>query len=366
MKWNWQQKEWPHFKYNKALLDELELDFTHKSGVFLGTFKHIDSNEKLDLSINLICDEALKTSAIEGEYLNRDSLHSSISKNFGLKADKKKSSLAEEGISELMVDLYQNYSKPLSSQTLKQWYSMIISGRKDLDNIKSYRTHESPMQVVSGPIHNPKVHFEAPPSQNMIKEMNRFIDWFNKSQPKAKEPLPTLIRAGIAHLYFVSIHPFEDGNGRIARALAEKSLSQCLGQPTLIALSIAIEKQKKKYYDALDYSNKSLEITDWLKYFSETILEAQNYSQKMVEFLIKKAKFYEKNKTVLNPRQEKVITRIFQEGIEGFKGGLSAENYISITKTSRATATRDLQDLVDKKILDKKGQLKGTRYDLKM
>lgn len=306
----------------------------------------------------MICDEALKTSEIEGEYLNRDSLRSSICKNFGLKVDKRKIPLAEQGIAELMVDLYKNFAKPLSHKILWSWNAKIVNVPE------TYSTSSDPMQVVSGPVHNPKVHFEAPPSRSMTKEMNSFVEWFNSSHPNGDKPLPALTRAGIAHLYFVCIHPFEDGNGRIARALAERSLFQHLGYASLIALSIVIEQQRKKYYDMLQSSNENLEITNWLQYFAETILNAQNYSLELVEFLIKKAKFYKRHSEKLNHRQEKVIGRIFQEGIDGFKGGLSAENYISITKTSRATATRDLQDLVDKSILVKQGRLKSTRYYL--
>lgn len=357
MNWNWQKNEWPNFKYDENTVKKYESTFLYNSGVFLGTLKHIIGEEKKLLSVEIISEEAFKTSEIEGEILNRDSLRSSIRKNFGLETDRRKISPKEQGIAEMMLDLYQNFAKSLNHKTLFKWNLLIIG-----DN--NYRTSKEPMQIVSGSVYNPKVHFEAPPSDRLHKEMNAFIEWFNTTNPKGKLPLSPLIRAGVAHLYFVCIHPFEDGNGRIARALAEKSLSQYLGQSSLISLSKIIEKQRKKYYSALDASNKDLEITDWLEYFSQTILEAQNYSQSMIEFLIKKAKFYAKHKALLNPRQEKVLARIFQEGIEGFKGGLSAENYLSITSTSRATATRDLQDLVDKKILNKKGQLKGTRYYL--
>ena len=353
------KKEWPNFKYAGNLLKKYESTFLYNSGVFLGTLKHIITKEKKLLSIEIICEEALKTSKIEGEILNRDSLQSSIRKNFGLKTDRRKIPPAEQGIAEMMIDLYQNYAKPLNHKTLLKWNSLITNG-------KNYRTSEEPMQIVSGSIYNPRVHFEAPPFDKLHHEMNAFIEWFNITNPKGKVPLSPLVRAGIAHLYFVCIHPFEDGNGRIARALAEKSLSQSLGQPSLISLSKIIEKQRKKYYSALDASNKELEITNWLDYFSQTILEAQNYSQKMIEFLIKKARFYEKYKPLLNSRQEKVIARIFQEGFGEFKGGLSAENYLSITGTSRATATRDLQDLAEKNILSQKGQLKSTRYYLNL
>ncbi len=359
MSWNWQKKEWPNFKYNEDILQKYESVFLYNSGIFLGTLKHIIGEEKKLVSVEIICEEAFKTSAIEGEILNRDSLHSSILRNFGLKTDNRKISPAEQGIVKMMLDLYHNFTKPLSHKALCNWNSMIT-------NDSNYRSSKEPMQVVSGSVYNPKIHFEAPPSDRLHKEMNIFIEWFNTSNPKGKTPLLPLMRAGVAHLYFVCIHPFEDGNGRVARALAEKSLSQCIGQPSLISLSKIIEKQKKNYYSALDASNKDLEITGWLEYFSKTVLEAQNYSQSMIEFLVKKAKFYEKNTALLNSRQEKVIARIFQEGHEGFKGGLSAENYLSITSTSRATATRDLQNLVDKKILNKKGQLKSTRYYLNL
>jgi Fic family protein len=210
------------------------------------------------------------------------------------------------------------------------------------------------------------VHFQAPPSDRIPDEMKQFITWFNDTVPGGKGPLPALTRAGIGHLYFESIHPFEDGNGRIGRALAEKSLSQSLGQPSLIALAYTIERKRKDYYAALERNNKDNEVTDWLTYFAETILEAQTNTLKRVDFYIAKAKFYERLREQLNGRQEKVIARMFREGIDGFKGGLSAENYIRITQASRATATRDLQDLVVKGALTKTGQLRHTRYHLNL
>jgi Fic family protein len=175
-----------------------------------------------------------------------------------------------------------------------------------------------------------------------------------------------LTRAGLVHLYFVSVHPFEDGNGRIARALAKKSLAQNLGQPSLIALSYTIERSRKAYYDALERNNKELEITDWLNYFAETVIEAQRNTIKRVDFYVAKARFYDRLRGKLNARQEKVIARMFREGIDGFQGGLSAENYIAIAKTSRATATRDLQDLVAVGALIRTGELRHTRYYLNM
>jgi Fic family protein len=246
------------------------------------------------------------------------------------------------------------------------WHSMLLSGDRSIRVIGGYRTHADAMQVVSGPLHKRSVHFEAPPSSRVPDEMERFIAWFTDTAPRGKTPLPPLTRAGIAHLYFVSIHPFEDGNGRIGRAIAEKSLAQYLGQPSLIALAYTIERKRKDYYASLERNNKETEITNWLEYFANTVLEAQNNTIKRVDFYVGKAKFYEKHRGVFNERQEKVIARIFREGIDGFQGGLSAENYISITGTSRATATRDLQDLIEKSALTKTGELRHTRYHLKL
>jgi len=357
--WNWQRKDWPNFKYDKRQLEELEAKFILNSGIFLGTLKHIDEEEKENLKIELICQEAYKTSEIEGEILNRESLQSSIRQNFGLKiTNNKKATTAEIGIAELMVDLYTSFDKALSHKLLYEWNSLVLYGKKNL--ITKYRQDDEAMQIVSGPIHKPKIHFEAPPMDCLKEEMTSFIKWFNESN------LTPLIRAGITHLYFVSIHPFEDGNGRIARALAEKSLSQSLGQASLISLSLMLEKYRKKYYAALDDSNKDLEITDWLVFFAKAVIDGLRHSQDLIEFLIKKSKFYERHRELMNTREAKVIARIFKEGIDGFAGGLSAENYISITQTSRATATRDLQDLVDKGILKRKGQLKNTRYYLNL
>jgi Fic family protein len=364
MKWNWQQKDWPKFTYKKENLEKLENDFLYASGLMFGVYKHLKAQDQKNLIVEIISSEALKTSEIEGEILNHNSIQSSIRRNFGFASERNKSSAAEQGISDLMIDLYQNFSGKLTHKTLFLWNKMLISGRGDLKNIGKYRAHEEPIQIVSGRLDKPKIHFEAPPSKVVKKEIDEFIFWFNDSGVSGENPLPPLTRAAIAHLYFVSIHPFEDGNGRIARSLAIKALSQSINQPLLTSFSTIIQDHKKKYYDALEVSNKGNEITKWLIYFAQTFLESQKYTQKLIEFLINKTKFYDALRAQLNQRQEKVLNRIFKKGLNGFDGGLSAQNYISIAKTSKATATRDLQDLLEKKALIKKGDLKGTRYYL--
>ena len=364
MTWNWQQAGWPTFSYDPAALEPLERQFLLHSGEFFGVFKHVGPDERDSLKIELISDEAVKTSEIEGEVLDRDSVQSSLRHQLGLGPADRLVPPAERGIAEMMVNLYTAFAEPLTHATMFAWHRMLMSGERQIQVVGGYRTHADPMRVVSGSIHDPKVHFEAPPSSTMNDEMDAFIRWFNQTAPDGETPLPPLTRAGLAHLHFVSIHPFEDGNGRIARALAEKSLAQDLRQPSLIALAYTIEQARKAYYAALERNNKDLEITDWLVYFGQTVIEAQRNTIKRVDFYVAKAKFYEKHRGTLNERQEKVIARIFREGIDGFKGGLSAENYIGIAKTSRATATRDLQELVALGALARTGELRHTRYHL--
>jgi len=364
MRWNWQEPDWPEFTYAAAALEPLERQFLLHSGEFIGAFKHVGANDRELLEIELIGDEALKTSAIEGEILDRASMQSSLRQQFGLATEQRRVPPAERGMAEMMVDLYRLFADPLTYKTMFAWHAMVMSGHRDIQVVGGYRTHAEPMQVISGGIDNPKVHFEAPPSSRMKREMDAFVTWFNATAPNGMRPLPALTRAGIAHLHFVSIHPFEDGNGRIGRALAEKSLAQNLGRPTLIALAYTIERSRKAYYAALERNNKHNEITDWLTYFAETILQARRNTIARVDFHVAKAKLYERLRGQLNERQEKAITRMFREGIDGFKGGLSAENYIGITQASRATATRDLQDLVAKGALTRTGELRHTRYHL--
>ena len=366
MVWNWQHPDWPHFSYEAPALGGYDNRLLLGAGLLFGAFKHLDEEEKSQLTVELISNEALKTSEIEGEYLDCDSLQSSIRRQFGLVTDNRKIPPAEQGISQVMVDLYQTFQSPLSHAILYDWHTMLTNGRLDLIDIGRYRSHQAPMQIVSGPIHSPRIHFEAPPSEQVMTEMDRFIVWFNDTAPEGQSPLPALVRAGIAHLYFESIHPFEDGNGRLGRAIAEKALAQGLGQPTLIAIAHTIEKNKTAYYAALEQANKANEITQWLVYFAETVLSAQSYTQIRLEFLIRKAKLHDRLRGQLNARQEKALARMFREGPEGFKGGLNAEKYLRITGTTRPTATRDLQDLVMKGALTRSGERKQTRYYLNL
>ena len=366
-KWNWQQNDWPHFTYEAKPLELLEEQLFSGSGLLLGFVKHLSRDDENTLKVDIISREALKTSEIEGEHLDRESVQSSIQQHFGLKTTSKKIPPAERGMAEMMVDLFKDFPDPLTHSLLYKWHEMIMGGRTDLRSKGAYRKGPDPMQVTTRSLYNPKIYFVAPPFAQVHLEMKRFKEWFNNSSPKGREALPPLIRAGIAHHYFISIHPFEDGNGRIGRAIVEKALAQCLGQPSLIALSTFIEENKKDYYSAIDRNNKKNDIMSWLIYFGNAVLGAQKYSQQWVEFLIMKTRLFDRLKNQLNTRQKKVLLRIFEEGPKGFEGGLSAGNYTSITKSPTAiTTTRDLSDLVRKGALIRKGERRYARYFLNL
>jgi len=362
MDWNWTLAGWPHFRYDAAVLTELEQRFLMASGEVLGVVRHVSDDEREGLRIELLGDEAVKTSAIEGEILDRASVQSSLRRQFGLTADQRRATLQERGIAELMTDVYRRYAEPLTHDMLYSWHAMVMAGNRNIHTIGAYRTHADAMQIVSGRLDAPMVHFEAPPSKRVAREMRAYIAWFNASASAEKTTLPALTRAGLGHLYFESIHPFEDGNGRIGRALAEKSLAQHIGQPSLIALAATIEANRKTYYEQLARHQRTLDVTDWLVYFAQTVLAAQQTTLEQVAFYIAKAQFYARFRDAFNVRQQKIIARLFAAGPQGFEGGLSAENYIALTRSSRATATRDLHDLVVKGALTRTGERRHTRY----
>lgn len=364
MTWNWQQPDWPDFSWIKARFIKAEALFLVESGEFAGMFKHLGREDHDLVTVEAMSTEAVTTSEIEGETLNRDSVQSSIRRQLGLSTDRRKAGPAEQAIAEVMVDLYRTFDEPLSADTLFKWYRLLMSGRTDIGDPGHYRTHTEPMQVVSGAIHAPKIHFEAPPSADVPGEMSRFVDWFQRTAPGGSEPLPSLTRAAIAHLYFVSIHPFEDGNGRIGRAIAEKALAQTIGRPTLAALAATILAKRKGYYDALEANNKFNEITEWIAWFAATAIEAQRRAIASVDFLIDKTRLLDRINPVINERQRKALLRMLQEGPEGFKGGLTAGKYTSITGASPATATRDLADLVTKSALVRAGERRHAYYAL--
>ena len=361
MRYNWQQKDWPNFQYKTDTIEDNLFDFAQRTGRISGVLDGFSESEQSEAMINLMVSEAIKTSEIEGEYLSRMDVMSSIRRNLGLSPELPVSKDKRvEGITELMLAIRKHFKVQLTEKIIFDWHRMLMKGSKGVQ-VGQLRSHEEPMQIVSGTIGREVVHFEAPPSSRIPSEMNRFVAWFNKSQQLIKKPI---IRSAIAHLYFETIHPFEDGNGRIGRAVAEKALSQSIGRPVLFSLSKTIVSNKNKYYDALKSAQRSNEITEWINYFVQTVSDAQIDAEQEIEFTLKKTKFFDNHKDALNERQQKVVRRMLEEGHRGFEGGMNARKYVSIATTSKATATRDLQDLVQKGIFKPIGGGRSTRYEI--
>ena len=344
---NWQHKDWPDFKFELTNLEKYLFLFYERVGHVSGILKAIPDDMQTETLLEIMVAEAVKTSEIEGEFMSREDVMSSIKKNLGLVTQTESKDIRTEGISSLMIDVRNSLRNPLTEQSLFDWHIMLLSHVKGVE-IGKWRTHPEPMQVVSGAMGKEKVHFEAPPSHSVPEEMKIFIRWFNDTAPGgSKEIKSAPVRSAISHLYFESIHPFEDGNGRIGRAIAEKALSQGIGRPVMLSLSKTIESNKKKYYLELEKAQYSMEINSWLKYFVEMILEAQIDSENQIDFTLKKVKFFDRFRNLLNDRQITVIKRMLEEGPKGFTGGMNAKKYGSLCKVSKATATRDLQYLLE-------------------
>lgn len=369
MKYNWQLNDWTDFQYNISEVNELAYDCLKNISLLAGNITALPEDLKQETIIHFMVSEAVKTSAIEGEVVSKEDVLSSIRNHFGLNRKPRivKNKNAE-GISKVMIDVYQTFKEPLSKKKLNEWHLMLFQEQVGSSkmNIGKYRTHKELMQVVSGAVGKEKIHFTAPPSKNIEIEMKKFIQWFNQTAPGREYEIKAApIRSAIAHLYFESIHPYEDGNGRIGRAISEKALAQSLGHPVLISLSQEIEANKKGYYINLERAQKSNEITNWIKYFLEMINASVVRTRSQLTFILEKSRYFNKFKNRLNQRQIKVISRMLEEGPEGFKGGITARKYVAITKCSKATATRDLTELLTMKAIKRlSGKGRNVSYEL--
>lgn len=364
MRYNWQQTDWPDFRYDPAAIERALFLLSEKTGLVSGLLKGLPEDLRGDAVIDIMVTEAVKTSEIEGEYISREDVKSSIRNQMGLNpAFEPVRDRRANGAAELMLSVRESFSEPLGEEMLFSWHAMLFKGTNFV-TVGGWRTHKDPMQVVSGRPDKPNVHFEAPPSARVPEEMRRYIGWFNDTAPGERQEIRhALIRSAIAHLYFESIHPFEDGNGRIGRALSEKALAQKSG-PLPISLSKTIESNKKAYYAALENAQKSNEITDWLVYFSDMVLSAYEDSKRLMIFTLQKARLFDRFRDRLEERQLRVLKRMLQDGPKSFEGGMSAKKYVSITGVSKATATRDLQYLSQIGVLIPLGTGRATRYEV--
>lgn len=365
MQYNWQQKDWPIFKYDLANLETPLYQFAARQGHISGLLKALPEGIQQQSLIDMMVAEALKTFEIEGEYLSREDVLSSIRNNLVLnRIPEKIKDKRSEGVAQLMINVKETFAQNLNEEILFHWHQMMMEPYRNI-NKGQWRKGEAPMQIISGQAGKEIIHFEAPPSTLIPVEMKGFINWFNHTAPQGEQAIfHAPVRSAITHVYFESIHPFEDGNGRMGRALSEKALSQGLGRPILLSLSQAIEHKRQAYYDALKIAQRSNDITNWIFYFLQTILEAQKQAELQLNFTLYKARFFDRFKPALNARQEKALKKMFEAGPGGFKGGMSAKKYMSITKTSKSTATRDLVNLEKMGAILTIGLGRATKYEL--
>ena len=362
----WQKKKWPNFTYDaERLIVPISLA-RQAQGQVIAKAEFIG----IDHQSNFIVEEAFTTSAIEGEQLNKADIRSSVARRLGLPtAGLPRPKRHIDGLVEAMMDATTNHDQPLTQKRLFSWHAGLFpSGYSGIDKIEAgrWRKGSEPMRVISGPIGEEKIHYEAPPSKNIAKEMKSFLKWWKS--PKTQ--VDGILRSGIAHFWFITIHPFDDGNGRIARTITDMALAQDekTGQ-RLYSLSSQILKDREQYYEVLEKSQKgNCDLTIWLQWYLELYKRALDASQISIDLTLKIAKFWQKKSLLLlNSRQHKVINKLLEAGPSGFEGGLTNRKYVSMTKVSRETAKRDLSDLEKKGVIKRrKGKGRSLSYALNL
>ncbi len=350
-KWIWQHKDYPNFKYDKNILEPILLDIKYYQGLLDGVYKTINDDELSVAKLEILTTEIIDTAAIEGEILNRNSVRSSISKKLGIDVDiKDNSNEQSDGLVDILLDATMNYDKIFTLERLFGWHNALFpSGYNFITkiNIAQFRGAED-MQIVSGSIGKEKVHYIAPPRSNLDHEMELFLKWINNNDDLS------IIKAGITHLWFVVIHPMDDGNGRITRALTDMLLSREAKQTyKMYSISQSILNDKKGYYTALEKASQyNMDITKWLEWFLNTLLKYLKNAKDNIGIVLKKTVFWDTHKqTILNERQVKVLNKLLDIGADNFEGGINTRKYAAITKTSKPTASRELKDLVEKRCL---------------
>ncbi len=363
--YSWQNSDWPNYEFQTTKHQPILLRYSEQSGrlAAISELLHAQGIDQAD--IESLVDEAVNTSLIENELLARDDVRSSIKHFMGLKPEIKNRDQRADGIVAALMDLREDVASPISHGRIKKWHAQVMYGNDSLFQGASvtgeYRVHAEPMQIVSGPLGRQTVHYEAPPAHQVHEDMSRFITWYNEAGE-----LPAPIRAAVAHLWFETIHPFDDGNGRVGRAIAEYALAQGMGNMPPMSLSLALEKNKDQYYPQLHEASMgdSLNIDKYVAWFIGQCTQAQVYAQARFDMVIVKAEFWRSNTAIVKDKaQSKVLNRFFDAGINGFVNGLSAQKYAAIAGCSRATATRHLAELIHNGALVRlEGGGRSTRY----
>jgi len=364
MPYIYENPDWPAFTWDSEALAGPLAAVRHKQGKHLGKMEALGFDLRTEANLTALTDEVVKSSAIEGEHLNTDEVRSSIARKLGLDvAGLPKPGREVDGVVEMMLDATRNFDQPLTVERLFGWHAALFpTGRSGMFRITvgGWRTGEAgPMQVVSGPIGKERVHYQAPDAKRVPDEMAQFLEWFESQS--SSDPV---LKAGVAHFWFVTIHPFDDGNGRIARAIADMALAQADGtKERFYSMSAGIEAQRKAYYLQLESSQKgSLDITTWLAWFLDCLDQTLEQADRSLGAVLYKAKLWQKiNLAPVNDRQRNVINRM----LDDFKGYLTTSKYAKLAKCSNDTALRDIHELLERGIIVKNpGGGRSTSYRL--
>ncbi|QSB20497.1 Fic family protein [Pseudomonas sp. 15A4] len=372
--WIWQHPKWPSFSWDVERLAPLLRACTQAQGQLLGMIGASGAAANVERELDALLQNLITSSAIEGEQLNVESVRSSLAKRLGLASDDRVTARSE-GLAELMLDATQQHDAPLTSERLMHWHRLLFPETSALTanpiQVGVLRGPE-PMQVASGRIDRPVVHFEAPAREGLEQKLDDFFYWFNSS--RVDPTLDPLIRAGIAHFWFVTLHPFDDGNGRLTRAITDLAMAQGEHQAIrFYAMSASILARRQDYYRILEATQRGdLNITEWLVWFLQTLLHTLEQAMKRIERVLAKARFWQAHSSDgLSAEQTKVLNRLLNGDLlsekpdAGFTGGISAAQYQAVAKVSKATATRHLQDLLEKGCLAKlPGGGRSTRYQI--
>ena len=361
--WIWQYEQWPHFCWNDSNIISLLARVRQQQGQLLGLMSSMGFDTQSHNALEVMTEDVLRNAEIEGMLLNPEHVRSSVARHLGLDcAGMPEADHYTEGVVQVLMDAVQHAHAPLTEERLFNWHAALFpTGRSGITaiTVAAWRQGAEPMQVVSGAIGKERVHYQAPPSECLAQEMAQFLRWIN-----SEESIDPVLKAAIAHLWFVNIHPFDDGNGRLTRTITDMLLARADGSSQrFYSMSAAILRNKKGYYEILEYIGKhGMDITPWLIWFLETMEDAITTAQARVQRVLQKTLFWQKHiATPLNERQVKIINRLW----DGLEGKLNTSNWAKMTHTSSATALRDIQDLVQKGILRDAGENgRNTNYVL--
>ena len=366
MKYIWESKNWFNFKYDKADLLKSLSELRVLQGKLLGRVASLGIKLENEAQADVLVEEAVRTAEIEGQKLDRNAVRSSVAVKLGLPKGVGRHDRNIDGLVDVLLDAVRNHNKPLTLERLNGWQAALFpSGHSGLRKIRVGKLRgDEPMQIVSGAIGKEKVHFEALPRERLDEEMKLFLKWWNSSLGS----MDGVLRAATAHLWFVTIHPYEDGNGRLARALTDMALAQDEKlNIRFYSVSSEIMKMRNEYYKILEDTQKCrIDVTQWYLWFIKCVAASIEHSQGLIANVFARVDFWNQHsQTELNERQKKVVNRILEAGRENFTGGLTTRKYVSIAKVSRATAFREIADMVDKKILHQlSGKGRNVKYDL--